>query len=137
MKVQNINSLECFKKLSSNKEAYLVDVRTTSEWKFVGVPDLTIIDNSTVFISWEEYPDMDINTNFEKQIMQKNIKKNDHIFLICRSGTRSLKAAQNLLLFGYKNCYNVSDGFEGQKNNIGQRSNINGWKFNKLPWKQE
>ena len=65
-----------------------------------------------------------------------NIEKNDNIFLICRSGTRSFYAAKYLASCSYNYTYNVSDGFEGDKNNLNQRSNINGWKYNNLPWKQ-
>ena len=79
---------------------------------------------------------MNINKNFEKYVFQKNIKKNDYIFLICRSGSRSLKSAEYLSSLGYKHCFNVSDGFEGDKDNISHRSNISGWKYNNLPWKQ-
>ena len=135
-KVINLNSFDCFKKISENPKSYLIDVRTKPEWELVGVPDLTTINNATIFISWEEYPEMNINSSFEKHVAQKNIKKNDYIFLICRSGHRSLMAAEYLLSLGYKNCFNISDGFEGDKDNINHRSKINGWKFNNLPWKQ-
>ena len=135
-KVINLNSYDCFKKISKNLKSYLIDVRTRPEWEFVGVPDLSAINNSTIFISWQEYPEMNINKNFEKHVTQKNIKKNDYIFLICRSGQRSLKAAEYLSSLGYKHCFNISDGFEGNKNNTSHRSKIRGWKFNNLPWKQ-
>jgi len=79
---------------------------------------------------------MTINKNFEKQVTSENIKKNDNIFLICRSGNRSFKAAQYLLSRGYKNCFNISDGFEGKKDSVNHRSSLNGWKYNNLPWKQ-
>ena len=36
----------------------------------------------------------------------------------------------------YHHCFNITDGFEGEKNNLNQRSTINGWKYNNLPWKQ-
>ena len=135
-KVTNLNSYDCFKKISTNLKSYLIDVRTKPEWEFVGVPDLSTINNSTIFISWQEYPEMNINKNFEKHVVQKNINKNDYIFLICRSGRRSLKAAEYLSSLGYKHCFNISDGFEGNKNNTNHRSKIRGWKFNNLPWKQ-
>ena len=135
-KVINLNSYDCFKKISTNLKSYLIDVRTKPEWEFVGVPDLSTINNSTIFISWQEYPEMNINKNFEKNVAQKNINKKDYIFLICRSGRRSLKAAEYLSSLGYKHCFNISDGFEGNKDNTNHRSKIGGWKFNNLPWKQ-
>ena len=134
--VLSITSIECFNKLSQISNSYLIDVRTKPEWEFIGVPDLSSLNKKTILISWHEYPEMNINKNFETQVVAMKIKKNDNIFLICRSGTRSLHAANHLLECGYQYCFNVSDGFEGYKNSLNQRSTINGWKCNNLPWKQ-
>ena len=79
---------------------------------------------------------MKINSLFKNQIIESNIKKDDKLFLICRSGGRSTHAAKYLTSCGYNHCYNVSDGFEGDKNTLLHRSEINGWKYNNLPWKQ-
>ena len=134
--IKNFTSLECFEILSNNFNSHLIDVRTKPEWEFVGVPDLDSINKKLILIAWREYPDMNINADFEKQVNKENIKKNDSIFLICRSGQRSFHAAEYLVSCGYNNCYNVSDGFEGNKNKLDQRSTTNGWKYNNLPWKQ-
>ena len=134
--VQNITSFNCFKKLSEISNSYLIDVRTKPEWEFIGIPDLSSLNKKTIFISWYVYPEMKINFFFESQIDNSKIEKNDKLFLICRSGSRSLHASKFLVSCGYNYCYNVSDGFEGDKNNINQRSTINGWKYNNLPWKQ-
>ena len=37
---------------------------------------------------------------------------------------------------GFKSCYNVSGGFEGNQDDQSHRGMIDGWKFSKLPWKQ-
>ena len=79
---------------------------------------------------------MKINSLFENQVFESNIEKNDKLFFICRSGSRSYQAAKFLSHNGYNYCYNVSDGFEGNKNKLDQRSTTNGWKYNNLPWKQ-
>ena len=134
--VKNITSVECFNKLSEISNSYLIDVRTKPEWEFIGVPDLSSLNKKTIFISWHMYPEMKINSSFDNQIIKSNIKKNDKLFLICRSGRRSFHAAKFLALCGYNHCYNVTDGFEGDKNTLNQRSTINGWKYNNLPWKQ-
>ena len=134
--VLSITSIECFNKLSQISNAYLIDVRTKPEWEFIGIPDLSSLNKKTIFISWFIYPEMKINFFFQSQIDNSKIKKNDKLFLICRSGSRSFHAAKFLASSGYSFCYNVSDGFEGDKNNLNQRSTINGWKYNNLPWKQ-
>ena len=134
--VQSIASVECFNKLSEISNSYLIDVRTKPEWEFIGIPSLSSINKKTIFISWHVYPQMKINSFFENQISKSNINKNDKLFLICRSGNRSFHSSKFLALCDYKYCYNVIDGFEGVKNTLSQRSTINGWKYNNLPWKQ-
>ena len=42
--------------LASRPEATLIDVRTTAEWTFVGVPDLEPIGKATAFVAWNEFP---------------------------------------------------------------------------------
>ena len=81
---------------------------------------------------WPEFN----NNDFHNEIIKLKIKKDDLIFIICRSGSRSLSAAQYLTTLNYKKCINVCDGFEGRKDYNFHRSKINGWKFNQLPWKQ-
>ena len=136
LSVKNITSIECFNKLSEISNSYLIDIRTKPEWEFIGVPDLSSLNKKTIFISWHMYPEMKINSLFENQITESNIKKNDKLFLICRSGNRSSDAAEFLTSCGFTNCFNVKDGFEGEIGPNHQRSTINGWKYYKLPWKQ-
>ena len=136
LSTKNITSIECFNKLSEISNSYLIDIRTKPEWEFIGVPDLSSLNKKTIFISWHMYPEMKINSLFENQITESNIKKNDNLFLICRSGNRSSDAAEFLTSHGFTNCFNVKDGFEGEIGPNHQRSTINGWKYCKLPWKQ-
>ena len=136
LNVNLINSLDCFEILNMDSKAYLIDVRTRPEWIFVGVPDLSIINKNTIFVSWQDFPSMIKNKNFEKEIVKTGLKKNDHLYFICRSGQRSLESAKYMIKKGYSYCYNINDGFEGNKDSKNHRSKINGWKFNKLPWKQ-
>ena len=136
LSIKNVTSIECFNKLSEIFNSYLIDIRTKPEWEFIGVPDLSSLNKKTIFISWCVYPEMKINSLFENQITESNIKKNDNIFLICRSGNRSFDAAELLTSRGFTNCFNVKDGFEGEIGHYHQRSTINGWKYCKLPWKQ-
>ena len=134
--IQNISSKECFKILSNKTDSYLIDVRTLPEWKFIGVPDLFPINKETIFVSWQIYPQMNENKNFEKQILDLGIQKNNNLYFICRSGQRSLCAAKLLINNGFTCCFNIHDGFEGDLNQHKKRSLINGWKYNNLPWKQ-
>jgi rhodanese-related sulfurtransferase len=53
------------------------------------------------------------NKNFLKEI-KKKFKKTDTLIIMCRSGDRSVVAADILTDAGYKNVYNVIYGFEGK-----------------------
>ena len=134
--IKNISSQECFEKLSIEVHSQLIDVRTKPEWIYVGVPDLSSINKKVIFVSWQVYPEMGTNKFFENQILESNIKKDNNLYFICRSGNRSNNAAEFLTSRGFSNCFNVIDGFEGKLNNERQRALIDGWQFNNLPWKQ-
>ena len=134
--IKNISSRECFEKLSIEVSSQLIDVRTKPEWIYVGVPDLSSINKKVIFVSWQVYPEMGTNKFFENQILESNIKKDNNLYFICRSGNRSNKAAEFLTSRGFSHCFNVIDGFEGKLNHERQRALIDGWQFNNLPWKQ-
>ena len=135
--IKNISSRECFEKLSIEVNSQLIDVRTKPEWIYVGVPDLSSINKKVIFVSWQVYPEMGTNKFFENQILESNIKKDNNLYFICRSGNRSNNAAEFLASRGFSNCFNVIDGFEGNLNHERQRASIDGWQFNNLPWKQQ
>lgn len=65
-----------------------------------------------------------------------NKSKEAKIFFICRTGGRSDAAARFFDNLGYINCFNVTSGFEGDLDSSSQRGKVNGWKAEKLPWKQ-
>ena len=134
--IKNTSSRECFEKLSIEVNSQLIDVRTKPEWIYVGVPDLSSINKKVIFVSWQVYPEMGTNKFFENQILESNIKKDNNLYFICRSGNRSNNAAEFLASRGFSNCFNVIDGFEGKLNHEHQRASIDGWQFNNLPWKQ-
>ena len=61
--IEDISSLRCFNILSDKTNSYLVDVRTSPEWEFVGIPDLSIIKKQTILVSFLFYPKMNENKN--------------------------------------------------------------------------
>jgi rhodanese-related sulfurtransferase len=58
------------------------------------------------------------------------------VLFLCRSGVRSDNAARVAASAGYSNCYNVLEGFEGDRDANSQRGHIGGWKHAGLPWQQ-
>jgi rhodanese-related sulfurtransferase len=56
--------------------------------------------------------------------------------MLCRSGVRSIAAAEAMTAAGYKNCYNILGGFEGPPDQQRHRGTTGGWKAAGLPWEQ-
>jgi rhodanese-related sulfurtransferase len=90
-----------------SKGAVLVDVRTVEEWRSVGVPDLTDAGTVPLFLEWNR-SDGTRNVSFLNQL---NGLKGRELLFLCRSGVRSVAAAQNAAAAGHT-AYNVLYGFE-------------------------
>jgi rhodanese-related sulfurtransferase len=142
MAVQNICAKEAFSNLLKKENSILIDVRTNEEVNFVGFPDLSSIARNVIFVPWRLLPNMSINDNFEFNLVDEIKKITDdkeskiNLLFLCRSGARSMEAALFMSDICY-NCYNIEKGFEGDLDQNGQRSNLNGWKFENNPWKQK
>ena len=135
--VQNVAPKQVWEALTSNPDAALIDVRTDAEWNFVGLPDLTEAGKQTLPISWQIYPAMEVNKNFASDLRKAGLGEKNHLYFICRSGVRSLAAAQAAREAGFPHTYNVADGFEGPPDAEGHRGRMAGWKVDGLPWKQK
>jgi len=106
----------------------LVDVRTRAEWDWVGrIP-------GAIEIEWMSYPDNRPNTHFLAQLKQQ-VDPEALVMFICRSGARSHNAAALAGEAMRLECYNVLEGFEGDKDALGQRGKVGGWRCAGLPWR--
>lgn len=132
----DVDPTEAWKMLSEDERAVLVDVRTRAEWDFVGVPDLSGIGKRTVLVQWQVYPSMAQNPDFVAEVAGAVPDKDAQILFLCRSGARSRAAAMLMTAAGYRRCYNVADGFEGNADAARHRSRVGGWKVAGLPWVQ-
>lgn len=107
----------------------LVDVRTRAEWDWVGrVPGATEIE-------WLSYPGNQPNPHFLAQL-RREVDPEALVLFMCRSGGRSDKAARAAAEAGYPECYNVLEGFEGDRDANHHRNRIGGWRHAGLPWQQ-
>lgn len=107
----------------------LVDVRSRAELDWVGkLPDATAIE-------WASYPGMNRNPHFITQLEQQ-VDKEALVIFFCRSGVRSHHAAIAATNAGYRDCYNMLEGFEGDMDNGKHRNSIAGWRAAGLPWEQ-
>jgi rhodanese-related sulfurtransferase len=134
--VENVAPTQTWEALKSDTSARLVDVRTDAEWNFVGVPDLSAAGKETVLIPWQVYPTMQRNGGFEDDLKQAGLRPEHTIYFICRSGARSMAAAQAAQAAGFSYVFNVADGFEGPPDAEGHRGGTAGWKADDLPWRQ-
>ena len=111
-----------------NGEAVLVDVRTDAEREWVGkVP-------GAIAVAWKLWPGMALNASFDAQLLAA-VPQGRKVVLLCRSGVRSVVAAQRATSLGLQ-AYNILEGFEGDVDGSGQRGNLGGWRLRGLPWHQ-
>ena len=131
----NVNPSEAYAELLADPDAVLVDVRTSAEWSYVGLPDLSGIGKHVIPLEWQRFPDGALNTNFVEQLRAAGVGEGAPIYFLCRSGVRSAAAAEVATAAGLGPAYNVSDGFEGPLDHDGHRT-VAGWKVSGLPWRQ-
>ncbi len=135
--VQNVPPTQTWEAIQADPQAQLVDVRTDAEWNFVGIPDLSAAGKQPVLIAWQVYPAMNRNPSFEDDLRKVGFTPDHHIYFLCRSGVRSLAAAEAAQAAGFPHAYNVADGFEGPPDADGHRGQRAGWKADGLPWRQK
>jgi rhodanese-related sulfurtransferase len=115
--------------LFSSGFALLIDVRTPEELKFVGfVPE-------SLHVAWMTGVNFLKNQNFLRELEIK-ASRDDVILFLCRSGKRSVAAAEAVTKVGFRNAFNILEGFEGDMEN-GKRGIYCGWRSHDLPWIQD
>ena len=121
--------------LESDPEAVLVDVRTEAEWQFVGVPDTSPLGRRPVLVEWNtaEGP----NEGFLDDLAAAGVPADTTapVLFLCRSGQRSVAAAQAATQAGMRRAHNVAEGFEGPLDAEHHRGG-SGWRAAGLPWHQ-
>jgi rhodanese-related sulfurtransferase len=133
----DVDPTEAWKMLSEDERATLVDVRTRAEWSYVGVPELSGIGKRPLLLEWQTYPAMTANPDFVASLARAVPDKDTPLLFLCRSGARSRAAAVAMTAAGYRRCYNVANGFEGNPDAARHRGQIAGWKAAGLPWAQD
>lgn len=111
--------------LITKPNSVLLDVRTKEEWDTIGKPDGEKIGLKTYFLSIQFGDERIFNENFIQEFKNLKINQDKNILITCRSGARSQFAAELLTKENYT-CVNISDGFEGNQENVG-------WKKSDLP----
>ena len=138
-----LNAGQAWEKWSASPDTiHVLDVRTPAEYIFIGHAPMAVnipvkflkdnVDPTTLKLN------MPNNENFITEV-KKRFKETDNILVMCRSGGRSAAAVNLMAKAGFKNVYNIIDGFEGDSLHDpdsyqnGKRI-INGWKNSGAPW---
>ena len=108
--------------LMAEPNSVLLDVRTKEEWEMIGKPDGEKIRLKTYFLSIQFGEERIFNENFIQEFKNLAINQDKNILVICRSGTRSQFVAELLNKKENYTCVNISDGFEGNQENVGWKS---------------
>lgn len=92
--IKTINVHDLKKKMDTQNNLCLIDVRELEEWQEIRIPKAIHIPKDTISV----------------HIEAEATDKNQAIYLHCRGGVRSLYAAQNLIDLGYTDVYSVDGG---------------------------
>ena len=128
--IKNLDPTQAWDILQNQADAVLIDVRTAFEFAYIGHP------LGAMHIPWKELPNWALNPNFVDQVASVASTKDAPVLLLCRSGQRSMDAAEALSDAGFSNPINVAEGFEGPLDASKQRGTLGGWRFHGLPWEQ-
>lgn len=114
--MESLVCLDAWNILQKDPSTILVDVRTEIEWQNLGWPNITT--NQLLLNSIRLYPEMELNNNFAKILLEKTQEKSC-VFFLCRYGSRSLEATLIHNKQSASPAYNLIDGFEGNKYGLG------------------
>jgi rhodanese-related sulfurtransferase len=134
--ITTLSPPKAYELLQQNPKAKFIDIRSSMEYLFVGHPV------GAVHIAWIDDPDWSLNPDFVDEAKHLVSKENDNnpldnpLVLVCRSGVRTLQAAEVLIEAGFTQIIHIDEGFEGDRDDNFHRSSIGGWRYHGLPWEQ-
>ncbi len=126
-----VTPAEAYALLMADPAIKIVDVRTDAERDWIGSVNVPELQHAE--IQWSFYPSGKGNPDFMKQLTAV-AGADDVILFLCRSGVRSRHAAKLAHEHGYAHCFDILEGFEGDKDDHGHRKTLGGWCKAGLPW---
>lgn len=111
MNIPQITTQQAWQMLLDDDRAVLIDVRTETEWRNIGVADVGEVGDRQRFVSWVD--EQGASNPFFADLATDGLDADTPILLLCRSGARSNAAAALLAASGYTGAHNVMPGFEG------------------------
>jgi rhodanese-related sulfurtransferase len=125
----NVTPNEAFELIKAGL-ARLIDVRTPEERKFVGYVA------ESVAVPWATGTAFTRNPRFLRELESK-AQKSEVLLFFCRSGARSIAAAESATRGQFQFAFNVVEGFEGELDDARRRGTQGGWRYHDLPWIQD
>ena len=115
--------------LQDTPAALFIDCRSDREYRFVGHPV------GARHVPWNDGPGWDVNPRFVGEVERLAAEEVSRpVVLICRTGERAVDAGKALEATGFSKVFIVLHGFEGDVGKDFQRSSVNGWRCDGLPW---
>lgn len=107
--VDEIKPQDVFSRLNDRNEIFLLDVREPNEYDHIRIDNCVLIPRGTL--------ESGSTQNYEKESKSLEEAKNKEVVVICRSGVRSLYAAQYLKQKGFQNVKSMATGVMGWAQN--------------------
>lgn len=126
-----VTPAEAYELLRTDPRVKLVDVRTNAERDWVG--RVAVPETQHAAVQWNTYPGSVPNPAFMEEL-SRVAEKGSVLLFLCRSGVRSRHAAKLATENGYAHCFDILEGFEGDKDAEGHRKTVGGWCKAGLPW---
>lgn len=132
----------------ANEDVLFVDIRSRAEVAFLGLPKQVdvhipymVMPMMAAFNEEKGVYDLELNpdfpVDFKSYAEAHGVSSDSRIILMCRSGSRSARAADLLADMGYTQVYSLIDGYEGDKAKDGPGKGqrlVNGWRNAGLEW---
>ena len=135
--IESISPTDAWTLMQSEPGVTLIDVRSDMEFLMIGHP------RGAVNVPWIDAPDWVVNDKFVANVRKALLgrvsskgRRSSPVLLICRSGNRSLDAAEVLTSDGLSDISVIAGGFEGPLDDSHHRNTVAGWRFEGLPWEQ-
>jgi rhodanese-related sulfurtransferase len=127
--MKHILPVEAAQFLRDHPDTVFIDCRSEMEFRFAGHPI------GAHQIAWNEGVNWEINPHFVAEAtMTAGGRRDRPVMLICRDGGRAVKAGAALEDSGFSNVLTILHGFEGDVGPGLRRGEVNGWRFEGLPW---
>jgi rhodanese-related sulfurtransferase len=137
--MRHLDPKEAYAFLCARPDAVFVDCRSEAEYFLVGHPIVERDGAEPVrphHVWWADDLKAEMNERFVEDVAQVSDARDRPLVLICRSGRRSVSAAEALEAAGWVEVYNVQEGFEGPLDERDRRGTLGGWRLAGLPWEQ-